>query len=77
VDQLEQEFLNYSWEGSEKFKTDQSYDQQSLSNTEDLVSLATTTRKFKLITDESMIVPLPSVVINTPTTSSSYSSLNV
>lgn len=68
MDQLEQEFLNFSWEGSEKFRT--TSDGQSSSVTEDIESsVSTTTRKLKLITDESMIAPLPPIVINKPSTS--------
>jgi hypothetical protein len=79
VDQLEQDFLSYPWEGSEKFRTDHddasSY-QPSMSIVEDLVSLSTTTtRRFRLITDESTIVPLPPVAINEPKSKSTSSSL--
>lgn len=66
IDHLEQEFLNFSWEGSDKFRISQRYDQQSLNNTDDSVSLSTTTRRLRLLTDGSMIAPLPSIVINTP-----------
>jgi hypothetical protein len=80
VDQLEQEFLAYPWEDSEKFRTDQddtnssSY-QPSMSIVEDLVSLSTTTRRLRLMTDESTIAPLPPIAINEPKSSSTSSSL--
>lgn len=73
---LEQEFLNFSWEGSDKFRTGLQEDDEETSShhpsssLEDQMSLSTNPsvrRNMKLVTDESTIIPLPSVVINTPT----------
>ncbi|CAO3643511.1 unnamed protein product [Mucor fragilis] len=77
TEQLEHDFLSFSWEGSEKFRTDQGDAVASCSATtaDDLLSLSTTTRRLRLITDESTIEPLPPLVINTPSTSTSTSSI--
>lgn len=77
VEQLEYDFLSYPWEGSQKFRTDdddiRNY-QQSINIMEDLVSLSTTTRRLRLVTDESTIAPLPPVTINEPKPKSTNSS---
>lgn len=78
TEQLEQDFLNFPWEGSEKFRTDgnDAVDvPSSLTTTDDLISLSTTTRRLRLITDESTIEPLPALIINKPSTSTSTSSI--
>jgi hypothetical protein len=78
IEQLEQDFLNFPWEGSEKFRTDDCDsvdDPSSLTTTDDLISLSTTTRRLRLITDESTIEPLPAIIINEPSTSTSTSSI--
>ncbi|KAK4510367.1 S-adenosyl-L-homocysteine hydrolase [Mucor velutinosus] len=81
TEQLEQDFLNFPWEGSEKFRTDGDAvtdapaASSSVTTADDLISLSTTTRRLRLITDESTIEPLPPLVINTPSTSTSTSSI--
>jgi hypothetical protein len=73
VDGLEQEFSQFSWEGSEKFRLeDDTATSSSISNNnnslvEDSISLSTTSRRLRLITGESTIAPLPAAVINDPT----------
>ncbi|KAF1803254.1 hypothetical protein FB192DRAFT_1277778 [Mucor lusitanicus] len=79
TEQLEQAFLGFPWEGSEKFRTEESSSgaaaAASITTADDLISLSTTTRRLRLITDESTIEPLPPLVINTPSTSTSTSSI--
>ncbi|KAL9552657.1 hypothetical protein MBANPS3_003662 [Mucor bainieri] len=81
TEQLEQDFLAFAWEGSEKFRTEEAVGDattgaaSSVSTADDLISLSTTTRRLRLITDESTIEPLPPLVINTPSTSTSTSSI--
>lgn len=78
TDGLEQAFLQYPWEGAEKFKLDDNENSTTTSTSshikttssiigEDSISLSTTSRRLKLITGESTIAPLPAVVINDPT----------
>ncbi|RCI00916.1 Ectopic P granules protein 5, partial [Rhizopus stolonifer] len=72
TDQLEQEFLNFPWEGADKFRTVESVGSDSSmhpSLLDDRLSLSTTARRLRLITDESTIEPLPSVIIHQPTSS--------
>ncbi|KAI8638801.1 hypothetical protein BD408DRAFT_11371 [Parasitella parasitica] len=74
TEQLEHDFLSFPWEGSEKFRTDDIT--ATAAKADDLISLSTTTRhRLRLITDESTIEPLPTLVINTPSTSTSTSSI--
>ncbi|KAL7317552.1 hypothetical protein PS15m_003892 [Mucor circinelloides] len=75
TEQLEQDFLSFPWEGAEKFRTDSDAVASSVTTTDDMISLSTTTRRLRLITDESTIEPLPPLVINTPSTSTSTSSI--
>ncbi|GAN09691.1 hypothetical protein MAM1_0284c09223 [Mucor ambiguus] len=80
TEQLEQDFMNFGWEGSEKFRTDGDAvacmpATSSITTADDVLSLSTTTRRLRLITDESTIEPLPPLVINTPSTSTSTSSI--
>ncbi|CEP19890.1 hypothetical protein [Parasitella parasitica] len=74
IEQLVQDFLSFSWEGSEKFRTDDIT--ATAAKADDLTSLSTTTRRrLRSIADSSTIEPLPSLVINTPSTSTSTSSI--
>lgn len=63
-ERLEQDFLNHSWEGSEKFRTSENKDKKK--KCVDSITLSTMNRKQRLITGEETIVPLPPLVINTP-----------
>lgn len=69
-DKLEQDFLQYPWQGSGKFRLNDDDNTSKNSIIEDSISLSTTVRKQKFITSESTIVPLPSVILNEPKISS-------
>ncbi|CAO3614521.1 unnamed protein product [Mucor hiemalis] len=62
---LEQDFLNHQWEGSEKFRTGDDYNDRK--KCVDSITLSTINRKQKLITGKETIAPLPPLIINTPT----------
>ncbi|KAG2214277.1 hypothetical protein INT47_000833 [Mucor saturninus] len=66
TDKLEQDFLQFPWQGSGKFRMNDD-DNTSKTTVEDSISLSTTFRKQRFITAESTIIPLPSVTLIEPT----------
>lgn len=68
-DNLELDFLSYTWEGSQKFKADDDDDtmtKKSNSIIDDSVSLSTTMKRQRLTTGKSTMIQLPAISISDP-----------